>query len=136
MLIGGKPAVVQGSWGLNIPPHVGLHPSDLFMAPPQQKGTVVQGSPTVLFGGKPAASFAKIEASPGQYKLLAVPYPPALHEAYLPATLTHEDYPGLIPAGQGVESPEVRRRIFDPWACYAEPDNFGIRNGVRCLYSR
>ena len=55
VLIGGKPAVVQGSWGLNVPPHVGLHPSDLFMAPPQQKGTVVQGSPTVLFGGKPAA---------------------------------------------------------------------------------
>jgi uncharacterized Zn-binding protein involved in type VI secretion len=55
VLIGGKPAVVQGSWGLNVPPHVGLHPSDLFMAPPQQKGTVTQGSPTVQFGGKPAA---------------------------------------------------------------------------------
>ena len=55
VLIGGKPAVVQGSWGLNVPPHVGLHPSDTFMAPPQQKGTVTQGSPTVSFGGKPAA---------------------------------------------------------------------------------
>jgi uncharacterized Zn-binding protein involved in type VI secretion len=53
--IGGKPAAVVGAWGLNVPPHVGLHPSDLFMAPPQQKGTIAQGSPTVQFGGKPAA---------------------------------------------------------------------------------
>jgi uncharacterized Zn-binding protein involved in type VI secretion len=55
VLIEGKPAAVLGSNGLNTPPHVGLHPSDPFMAPPMQKGTVTQGSPTVLIGGKPAA---------------------------------------------------------------------------------
>ncbi|HEX4980997.1 MAG TPA: PAAR domain-containing protein [Ilumatobacteraceae bacterium] len=55
VLIGGKPAVVVGSSGLNVPPHVGLHPSDTFATPPKQKGTVVQGSPTVQFGGKAAA---------------------------------------------------------------------------------
>lgn len=59
---------------------------------------------TVLFGGKPAASFAKIEASPGQYKLIGVPYAPPLHNAYLPATLTHADYPGLIAEGQSVDT--------------------------------
>src|SRR4051794_32614264 len=53
VLIGGKPAVVLGASGLNMPSHVGLHPSDPFMAPLMQKGTVLQGSATVLFEGKP-----------------------------------------------------------------------------------
>jgi len=55
VLIGGKPAAVMNSSGLNTPPHVGLHPADPFMAPPMQKGTVVNGSATVLIEGKPAA---------------------------------------------------------------------------------
>jgi uncharacterized Zn-binding protein involved in type VI secretion len=55
VLIGGKPAAVQGSSGFNTPPHVGLHPSDPFMVPPQQRGTVMMGSTTVLMEGKPAA---------------------------------------------------------------------------------
>ena len=54
-LIGGKPAAVMGSSGINTPPHVGLHASDPFMAPPTQQGRVVAGSPTVLIEGKPAA---------------------------------------------------------------------------------
>ncbi len=56
VLIGGKPAAVAGSSGLNVPPHVGLHPSDPFLAPPQQAGRVTSGSATVLIGGKPAAT--------------------------------------------------------------------------------
>jgi uncharacterized Zn-binding protein involved in type VI secretion len=54
-MIAGKPAAVQGSSGMNTPPHIGLHPSDPFMAPPQQMGQVVMGSATVLIEGKPAA---------------------------------------------------------------------------------
>jgi uncharacterized Zn-binding protein involved in type VI secretion len=52
---GGKPAAVQGGSGVNTPPHVGLHPSDPFLAPPAQQGRVVTGSSTVLFDGRPAA---------------------------------------------------------------------------------
>jgi uncharacterized Zn-binding protein involved in type VI secretion len=55
VLIGGKPAVVAGSSGLNTPPHVGLHASDPFMVPTSQTGNVVAGSTSVLFDGKPAA---------------------------------------------------------------------------------
>jgi len=58
VLIAGKPAAVVGSSGPNTPPHVGLDPSDPFMAPPLQVGRVVSGSATVFFGGKPAASVA------------------------------------------------------------------------------
>ncbi len=68
--IGGKPAAVVGSSGLNTPPHVGLHASDPFMAPPTQRGTVSAGSTTVLFDGKPAArtgsSCTVCAGAPGQ----------------------------------------------------------------------
>ena len=56
VLIGGQPAAVLGASGYNTPPHVGLHPSDPFMTPTLQVGRVTSGSPTVLFGGQPAAS--------------------------------------------------------------------------------
>ncbi len=55
VLVGGKPAVVVGSTGYNTPPHVGLHPSDPFMVPTNQVGSVVAGSTTVLVENKPAA---------------------------------------------------------------------------------
>lgn len=56
VMIGGKPAAVMGSSGMNMPPHVGLHASDPYMAPPMQVGRIVKGSATVMIGGKPAAT--------------------------------------------------------------------------------
>lgn len=56
VLIGGKPAAVQGSWGLNTPPHVGLHASDPHALPNLQRGNVLSGSTTVFFDGTPAAT--------------------------------------------------------------------------------
>jgi uncharacterized Zn-binding protein involved in type VI secretion len=56
VLIGGKPAVVAGNTGVNTPPHVGLHASDPFMAPPLQLATVTTGSPTVFAEGRPMAT--------------------------------------------------------------------------------
>jgi uncharacterized Zn-binding protein involved in type VI secretion len=56
VLIGGKPVAVVGSSGLNTPAHVGLHPSDPYLAPPAQVGRVTSGSATVLVGGQPAAT--------------------------------------------------------------------------------
>lgn len=53
--VGGTPVVVVGAQGTCTPPHVGLHPSDPFLAPPTQTGVVVQGSATVLAGGTPLA---------------------------------------------------------------------------------
>jgi uncharacterized Zn-binding protein involved in type VI secretion len=54
--IGGKAVAVLGSSGFNTPPHVGLHATDPFMAPPTQQGRVLSGSPTVTAGGKPIAT--------------------------------------------------------------------------------
>jgi TRAP transporter TAXI family solute receptor len=59
---------------------------------------------TVAFGGKPTGAFSKIEADPAKYKLIEVPYPAVLHQDYLPSTLTHADYPQLIPEGRTVET--------------------------------
>lgn len=58
VLIGGKPAAVMGCSGMNTPPHVGLHVSDPYFAPPMQIGRIVTGSATVLIGGQPAATQA------------------------------------------------------------------------------
>ena len=54
--IGGKAAAVVGSGGMNTPPHVGLHPSDPYMAPPTQMAQVMVGATNVLIEGKPAAT--------------------------------------------------------------------------------
>src|SRR5262245_26076796 len=58
VLVGGKPVLVVGSGGMNTPPHVGLHATDPFLAPPAQRGVVTSGSPTVLAGGRPVATAA------------------------------------------------------------------------------
>lgn len=55
VLIGGKPAAVKDSSGYNLPPHVGLHPSDPKLVPTTQEAKVVVGSSTVQFDGKAAA---------------------------------------------------------------------------------
>lgn len=54
--IGGKLAAVEGSTGINTPAHTPvLHASDQFMVPVKQQGSVVKGSSSVFFDGKPAA---------------------------------------------------------------------------------
>jgi len=55
VLVAGKPVLVVGAQGMCTPPHVGLHPSDPFMAPPTETGVITQGSSSVLAGGTPVA---------------------------------------------------------------------------------
>ena len=58
VVIEDKPAAVEGSSGLNTPPHIGLYPTDPYMVPATQIGQVVMGSATVLIGGQGAATQA------------------------------------------------------------------------------
>jgi uncharacterized Zn-binding protein involved in type VI secretion len=51
----GEFAAIVGSSGSNSPPHVGLHASDPWFAPPAQQGRVTGGSSTVLIENTPAA---------------------------------------------------------------------------------
>jgi uncharacterized protein len=61
---------------------------------------------TILIAGKPAASMAKLKAQEG-FRILPVAYAKPLHDGYLPATLSAEDYPGLIEQGRKVETVAV-----------------------------
>ena len=56
--------------------------------------------------GKPARLFAEISPDDG-LKLLPVPLPPKLLEAYLPSRLTSDDYPGLIAPDAPLETISV-----------------------------
>ena len=61
---------------------------------------------TILIAGKPAGAMAKLKASDG-FRILPVAFDKPLQADYLPATLTTEDYPGLIAPGQKVETVAV-----------------------------
>jgi len=57
----------------------------------------------VAVAGKPAPAFATLKEETG-LKLLSVPYAKALEADYYPATLTHDDYPSLVPEGERVDT--------------------------------
>ncbi|MCL3860416.1 PAAR domain-containing protein [Actinotalea sp. K2] len=57
VLIGGSPAAVVGSAGMNsLTPHAGLHAADPAFAPALQRASVVMGSTTVLAEGRGMAA--------------------------------------------------------------------------------
>ena len=53
--IGGQPAAVVGSNGVNTPPHPGIV-DGAFASPTMQVGRIASGSTSVLIGGLPAAN--------------------------------------------------------------------------------
>jgi len=57
---------------------------------------------TAVLASKPAAVVEHVMRG-GGFRLVQVPYP-AGATLFLPATLRHEDYPGLIPVGERVET--------------------------------
>src|SRR5882724_12144906 len=58
---------------------------------------------SVLISGKPAAPMTKVTAEQG-LRLLPVPFAKSLQDDYLPGVLTSEDHPGLVRAGEDVET--------------------------------
>jgi TRAP transporter TAXI family solute receptor len=83
------------------PQEVNMGQADAFEA--LKKGEIAA---TILIAGKPAGSMAKLKAQDG-FRILPVAFDKPLQTDYLPATLTSEDYPGLIAAGQKVETVAV-----------------------------
>jgi TRAP transporter TAXI family solute receptor len=61
---------------------------------------------SIVVTGKPAPALANIKDTRG-LKLLAVPYAKELEDSYYPATLTHDDYPELVPQGGRVDTVSV-----------------------------
>jgi TRAP transporter TAXI family solute receptor len=58
---------------------------------------------SVLIAGKPAGSTAKLKAADG-FRILPIAFDKALQDDYLPATLTHDDYPNLIEDGRSIDT--------------------------------
>lgn len=58
---------------------------------------------TVALTGKPSREIAKLKAKDG-FRMLPIAFDKKMLGDFAPETLTHEDYPDLIPAGQAVET--------------------------------
>jgi TRAP-type uncharacterized transport system substrate-binding protein len=58
---------------------------------------------TVLVAGKPAQSMSRLTRADG-LAFLPIAYNSALSTDFLPAELTHEDYPDMIPEGQSIKT--------------------------------
>lgn len=58
---------------------------------------------TVLVAGKPTTAMSHLRHADG-FNFLAVPFPQQLINDFLPAELTHDDYPDMIPPGQTVDT--------------------------------
>jgi len=58
---------------------------------------------TVLVAGKPTLSMSRLRASDG-YVFLPVPFTPTLNNDFVPAELTHDDYPDMIAPGQRIQT--------------------------------
>jgi uncharacterized protein len=61
---------------------------------------------TALIAGKPVRVMSKVGREDGLH-FVPVPFPKQLYDDYLPTTLTHDDYPELIPVNESVDSVAV-----------------------------
>jgi uncharacterized protein len=58
---------------------------------------------TVLIAGKPARSMTRVKLADGLH-FLSLPFSSSLTNNYLPTTLTHDDYPDMIPPGETLDT--------------------------------
>ena len=58
---------------------------------------------TLLSNAMPAPAIARLRPADG-FRLIPVTYSTQFHEDYFPATISHEDYPNLIPKGQSIDT--------------------------------
>jgi len=57
----------------------------------------------VVLSGKPVGGLKNYTVEDG-FHIIGIPYLPALEKDFLPATLTHDDYPDLILPGQSIDT--------------------------------
>lgn len=87
---------------LNIKPiEVNMGQADAFEA--MKRGEIAA---TILIAGKPTGSTRTLKSAEG-FKILPVKYSKALQDDFLPAVLTHADYPDLIAKGEQIDTVAV-----------------------------
>ena len=84
---------------------LGIKPIEVNMGQADAAEALKRGeiAATILIAGKPTGSNSKLKAADG-FRLLPVPYPKQLQNDYLPAQLTHDDYPNLIKEGEVIDT--------------------------------
>jgi hypothetical protein len=84
---------------------LGIHPVPVPLDAPAALRELRAGrvAAAVFVSGKPAPDLAQIPAKSNLH-LLPVPYAGPLQTNYLPARITHADYPGLVPEGAGIDT--------------------------------
>jgi len=70
----------------------------------KMKASEIAGS--ALIAAKPATAMARLKADEG-LRFLPMSFAKQLHDDYLPGVLTSADYPGVVPAGEEVETVAV-----------------------------
>src|SRR5215470_5426580 len=90
---------------------------------------------SVLIAGKPTRSMTRPKAADGLH-FLSVPFSTALSDDYVPAELTHEDYPDMIASGESVETLAVKAVLI----AYNWPKNTDrhrrIQNFIEAFFPR
>ncbi|MBK8509095.1 MAG: TAXI family TRAP transporter solute-binding subunit [Candidatus Competibacteraceae bacterium] len=82
---------------------IAVEPTHFDQATAMQKLKGGEISALAYVAGKPTALFEKLAAA-DQLHFLSVQYTPDLMETYLPATLSAQDYPTLVPADQEIRT--------------------------------
>ena len=84
---------------------IGVKPKEVNMGQADGAEALKRGEidATILIAGKPTGSTSKLKAADG-FKILPVAYTKPLQQDYLPAVLTHEDYPNLIKEGEVIDT--------------------------------
>ncbi len=84
---------------------LGIKPIEVNMGQADAAEALKRGeiAATILIAGKPTTSTSKLKTSDG-FKILPVLYPKELQNDYLPAVLTHDDYPGLVKEGEAIDT--------------------------------
>jgi uncharacterized protein len=79
---------------------------------------------TALIAGKPVRTMSMLNRT-DQLHFVSIPYPSQLIADYLPTSLTHDDYPEMIPVGQTVDTVAVGAVLI----AYDWPKTNGDRYG-------
>lgn len=84
---------------------LGVHPIEVNMGQGDaiQKLKTGELAATILIAGKPTGLMSKLRASQG-LRFLPVAFAKPLQNDYLPAVLSHSDYPGMVEEGHGVNT--------------------------------
>jgi TRAP-type uncharacterized transport system substrate-binding protein len=95
----------QGTTAPIVLGRLGIHPNFVYGNSAEHIEKLKTGEIVAIFhnGAKPNPLFAKLKGAPG-FHFVTIPYDDNLTDYYAPATLTSQDYPGLIKEGETVET--------------------------------